>query len=177
MKKYTLIALVPFTLLLSACTAVQPVYKDNGTRSGTCIAGGPDEVARAFYHLRQQQAAIGLPDSSTLAKYRPYLSDTLYQGLVKTSNQSQKKHTLRQRELFSSLPASHAKAEVNSASAIPNRDARNIPLRVNLNDGEHHWQDEVLMIREGTCWVIDDIRYLSPASPADSGTLNQLLGK
>ncbi|MDI5303709.1 hypothetical protein MJN76_28725, partial [Salmonella enterica subsp. enterica serovar Anatum] len=42
---------------------------------------------------------------------------------------------------------------VASASTIPNRDARNIPLRVALKQGDQSWQDEVLMIHEGSCWV------------------------
>jgi hypothetical protein len=37
---------------------------------------------------------------------------------------------------------------------------RNIPLRVKLKQGTQSWQDEVLMIREGQCWAVDDVRYL-----------------
>ncbi len=38
-------------------------------------------------------------------------------------------------------------ANVASASTIPlNRDARNIPLRVALKQGDQSWRDEVLMI-------------------------------
>ncbi|MFT4464084.1 MAG: hypothetical protein ACMX3H_03980 [Sodalis sp. (in: enterobacteria)] len=37
------------------------------------------------------------------------------------------------------------------------------------------WQAEALMIREGTCWVLDDVRYLGVAPPATAGTLGQTL--
>lgn len=48
--RYNILALVlPCALALSACTTVTPAYKDNGTRSGSCIEGGPDEVAQQFY--------------------------------------------------------------------------------------------------------------------------------
>ncbi|WP_267659918.1 DUF3828 domain-containing protein, partial [Escherichia coli] len=64
-------------------------------------------------------------------------------------------------------------AHVASASTIPNRDARNIPLRVDLKQGDQGWQDEVLMIQEGQCWVIDDVRYLGGSVHATAGTLRQ----
>ena len=64
-------------------------------------------------------------------------------------------------------------AHVASASTIPNRDARNIPLRVDLEQGDQGWQDEVLMIQEGQCWVIDDVRYLGGSVHATAGTLRQ----
>jgi starvation-inducible outer membrane lipoprotein len=42
--RYKLVAfIIPCALALSACTTVTPAYKDNGTRSGACIEGGPDE--------------------------------------------------------------------------------------------------------------------------------------
>ncbi|MFO5769671.1 hypothetical protein ACLBQX_22010, partial [Klebsiella pneumoniae] len=41
--RYKLFAvLLPCALALSACTTVTPAYKDNGTRSGPCVEGGPD---------------------------------------------------------------------------------------------------------------------------------------
>lgn len=82
-------------------------------------------------------------------------------------------------DIFTSLREGSTSASVASASTIPNTDARNIPLRVNLShqmaDGKAvMWQDEVLMIREGTCWVVDDIRFMGVSAPASS--LRQLLG-
>jgi len=62
---------------------------------------------------------------------------------------------------------------VESASTIPNTDARNIPLRVKLTQGSQTWQDEVLMIREGQCWAVDDVRYLGGSVHASAGTLRQ----
>ncbi len=45
--RYKLFAvLLPCALALSACTTVTPAYKDNGTRSGPCVEGGPDDVAQ-----------------------------------------------------------------------------------------------------------------------------------
>lgn len=62
-----------------------------------------------------------------------------------------------------------------SASTIPNRDARNIPLRVELSRDSKNWQDEVLMIHEGTCWVVDDVRYVGQVPHVGGGSLTQLL--
>ncbi|HAF53412.1 MAG TPA: lipoprotein, partial [Leclercia adecarboxylata] len=43
MRYSALTLLVPCALLLSACTTpVTPAFKDIGTRSGSCITGGPD---------------------------------------------------------------------------------------------------------------------------------------
>ncbi|WP_075181218.1 lipoprotein [Pantoea sp. 1.19] len=177
MKSRALAALLPLTLLLSACTTVQPVYKDNGPRIGSCTEGGPDSVAQAFYDLRLQQPQTGLPDSVTLARYRPLLSDKLYTHLQKARSEPGTAAALAQRDLFSSQPARGARASVADASTIPNRDARNIPLRVDLSRDNVVWQDEVLMIHEGNCWVVDDIRYLSDGPQTRTGTLIQTLEK
>ena len=41
MKYQALAAIAPLALLLSACTSVEPAYKDIGTRIGPCVDGGP----------------------------------------------------------------------------------------------------------------------------------------
>jgi hypothetical protein len=70
--RYKLVAfIIPCALALSACTTVTPAYKDNGTRSGACIEGGPDEVAQKFYDYQIQHR------NNDLAALRPYLSDDL----------------------------------------------------------------------------------------------------
>lgn len=177
MRNNAFALLVPAVLLLSACTTVEPVIKDNGPRAAACIDGGPDTVAQQFYDLRIRQPTQGLPDSTMLAKYRPYLSDNLYQKLLHAGAQRSKPAAWRQGDLFSSLAQGPVAADVASASTIPNRDARNIPLRVELSRGKSHWRDEVLMIHEGTCWVVDDVRYLGNLPHASGGSLSQLLEK
>ncbi|CAI0887707.1 lipoprotein [Serratia proteamaculans] len=179
MKTKTIAAVFPLALLLSACTTVEPAFKDIGTRTGGCVEGGPDTVAQKFYDLRLQQGAgTTLPDSNRLAQLQPYLSKVLYQDLV-TANQNPGKHQITG-DLFTGNAQGPTSATVASASTIPNTDAKNIPLRVQLSyqkDGGSavNWQDEVLMVREGTCWVVDDIRYLNVPPHAASGTLRQVL--
>ncbi|AEF44765.1 putative lipoprotein [Serratia sp. AS12] len=179
MKTKTIAAVFPLALLLSACTTVDPAFKDIGTRTGGCVEGGPDTVAQKFYDLRLQQGpAASLPDSNRLAQLQPYLSKVLYQDLV-TANQNPGKHQVTG-DLFSGNAQGATSATVASSSTIPNTDAKNIPLRVQLShqkDGGSavNWQDEVLMVREGTCWVVDDIRYLNVPPHAASGTLRQVL--
>lgn len=179
MKTKTIAAVFPLALLLSACTTVEPAFKDIGTRTGGCVEGGPDTVAQKFYDLRLQQGpAASLPDSNRLAQLQPYLSKVLYQDLV-TANQNPGKHQVTG-DLFSGNAQGPTSASVAGASTIPNTDAKNIPLRVQLShqkDGGSavNWQDEVLMVREGTCWVVDDIRYLNVPPHAASGTLRQVL--
>lgn len=178
--KYQVIALLAPLLLVSACTSVQPAYKDTGTRTGPCVSGGPDSVAQQFYDLRTEHPAQGLPDAQHLATYRPYFSDRLYQTLLKAGSDTKKEASLMRGDLFSSLADGPSSARVADASTIPNSDARNIPLRVTLSregDKSQKWQDEVLLVREGTCWTIDDIRYLSPAPHLDGGSLSQRLLK
>ncbi|ANS42120.1 lipoprotein [Serratia inhibens] len=179
MKTKTIAAVFPLALLLSACTTVDPAFKDIGTRTGGCVEGGPDTVAQKFYDLRLQQGpAASLPDSNRLAQLQPYLSKVLYQDLV-TANQNPGKHQVTG-DLFSGNAQGATSATVAGASTIPNTDAKNVPLRVQLShqkDGGSavNWQDEVLMVREGTCWVVDDIRYLNVPPHAASGTLRQVL--
>ncbi|ADU68623.1 lipoprotein [Pantoea sp. At-9b] len=175
MRNNAFALVVPAALLLSACTTVEPVIKDNGPRMAACVEGGPDSVAQQFYDLRVSQPTQGLPDNALLAKYRPYLSDQLYQKLVQANGLSNKPGDWRNGDLFSSLAQGPTSAEVASASSIPNRDARNIPLRVDLTRGDKQWQDEVLMIREGSCWVVDDVRYVGNWPHPGGGSLNQLL--
>ncbi|WP_213991968.1 lipoprotein [Sodalis sp. dw_96] len=182
MKK-SLLVLFPLALLLGACTQVDPAYKDIGTRSGPCAEGGPDDVAQQFYDLRMKQDVQGRPDSSRLAQYRPYLSDGLYQLLSNSQRDNYKAAKLPAGDIFSSNAAGPTSASVHSASRILNTDAKNIPLRVDMsrqqgaNGQSVQWQDEVLMIREGHCWAMDDVRYLGMLSPAPAGTLRETLEK
>lgn len=174
MRNNAFALLLPAALLLSACTTVEPVTKDNGPRTAPCIEGGPDQVAQQFYDLRIAQPVQGLPDSNTLAKYRPYLSDALYHSL-QTASSSTADAQWRNGDLFSSLSQGPTAASVADASTIPNRDARNIPLRVDLSRGDKKWQDEVLMIHQGSCWVVDDVRYMADPVHVTGGSLSQML--
>lgn len=158
--------LIPCALLLSACTTVTPAYKDNGPRIGACVEGGPDSVAQQFYDYRIQNR------SNDIAALRPFLSDNLAQLLTDASRDSEHRQ-LMSGDPFSSRATLPDSANVASSSTIPNRDARNIPLRVALKQGDQTWQDEVLMIHEGPCWVVDDVRYLGGNVHAPAGTLRQ----
>ncbi|VDZ68927.1 probable lipoprotein (plasmid) [Klebsiella aerogenes] len=127
--RYNILALVlPCALALSACTTVTPAYKDNGTRSGSCIEGGPDEVAQQFYDYQIQHR------NNDLTALRPYLSDDLAK-LLNDARQDPSRNGLLQSNPFSSSSTPADSADVASASTIPNRDARNIPLRVELKQG------------------------------------------
>lgn len=167
--RYSIAALlVPCALLLSACTTVTPAFKDIGTRSGPCVDGGPDTVAQNFYDYRIQHK------NNDLTALRPYLSDGLAK-LLNDASRDNANRALLQSDPFSSQSTVPDSASVASASTIPNTDARNIPLRVDLKQGSQSWQDEVLMIREGQCWAVDDVRYLGINSRAPAGTLRQSL--
>ncbi len=128
----------------------------------------PDTVAQQFYDYRIQHR------SNDLTGLRPYLSDGLAKLLNDATRDPQHNAQLKF-DLFSIRTTLPDSAEVASASTIPNTDARNIPLRVKLTQGTQTWQDEVLMIREGQCWAVDDVRYLGAAVHAPSGTLRQSL--
>ncbi|AKF37680.1 lipoprotein [Yersinia enterocolitica] len=189
MKKKNIALILPLAILLSACSnTVDPAYKDISSRTAPCIDGGPDTVAQKFYDLRVQQIGnqSGLPDDNLSAQFRPYLSQALYEQIQtarkqagnRTSSGVNSTQTING-DIFTSLREGSTSADVASASTIPNTDARNIPLRVNLTHQSAGgqsvmWQDEVLMIREGTCWVVDDIRFMGVSAPASS--LRQLLG-
>ncbi|HEY2453988.1 MAG TPA: lipoprotein [Scandinavium sp.] len=162
--------LIPCALLLSACTTVTPAFKDIGTRSGPCVEGGPDTVAQKFYDYRIQHR------NNDMTALRPYLSDDLAK-VLNDANNDPNKRALLQQDLFSSRTTPPDSADVASASTIPNTDARNIPLRVELKQGSQSWQDEVLMVREGQCWAVDDVRYLGGTVHAPAGTLRQTLSK
>lgn len=176
MKTKTIAAVLPLALLLSACTTVEPAYKDIGTRSGSCVEGGPDTVAQKFYDLRIQQGA-GLPDSNRLAQLQPYLSKVLYQDLVSAA-QNPGKHRITG-DLFSG----NAQGQAARPSPAPrpfltpmrkHPAARRLELPKDANSTVN-WQDEVLMVREGTCWVVDDIRYLNVPAHATNGSVRQVL--
>lgn len=189
MKKKKIALILPLAILLSACTStVDPAFKDISSRTAPCVDGGPDQVAQQFYDLRVQQIGnhTGLPDDNLSAQFRPYLSQTLYSMIQTARKQAGTRSTAQVNstqvingDIFTSLREGTTHADVASASTIPNTDARNIPLRVNLTHQSAGgksvtWQDEVLMIREGSCWVVDDIRFMGVSAPASS--LRQLLG-
>lgn len=190
MKKKTLVAAIPLVFMLNACTTVEPAYKDIGSRTAPCVDGGPDSVAQQFYDFRIKQGGSGLPNSSQLAAYRPYLSTALYNALLKAQSQPKVDLAATPNEktgngavdgdIFSSLFDGPTSASVDSASTIPNTDARNIPLRVTFTHekdkgASNSWKDEVLMVREGKCWTVDDVRYMANLDFASSGTLRQVL--
>lgn len=167
--RYSVLAFVlPCALALTACTNVTPAFTDTGTRSGPCVDGGPDAVAQQFYDTR-----IAQPGSDITA-LRPWLSDDLAK-LLDDASRDPARRALLNTDLFSSRSTPAQSASVASASTIPNTDARNIPLRVKLKQGDKRWQDEVLMVREGQCWAIDDVRYISGSEHATAGTLRQSL--
>ncbi|MGA5655657.1 lipoprotein [Rahnella contaminans] len=190
MKKKILVAAIPLVLMLNACTTVDPAYKDIGSRSAPCIDGGPDSVAQQFYDFRIKQGGSGIPNPGQLAAYRPYLSTALYAALLKAQSQPKVDIAASPNEkagagsgdgdIFSSLFDGPTSASVDSASTIPNTDARNIPLRVTFTHEKDKgastsWKDEVLMVREGKCWTVDDVRYMANFDFASSGTLRQVL--
>ncbi len=172
MRRSVFAFIIPCTLLLSACTTVTPAYKDIGTRSGPCVEGGPDAVAQKFYDYHLAHPTTGL---NNLAGLRPYLSDSLAAILDKASRDSTISQQIGGNDPFMSYTGGADKADVASASTIPNTDARNIPLRVALTKGNDSWKDEVLMVREGQCWAVDDVRYLGAAAKMPAGNLRQSL--
>ena len=129
MRYRSLSLLIPCALLLSACTTVTPAYKDNGLRTGSCVQGGPDSVAQQFYDYRIQHR------SNDITALRPYLSDKLATLLSDASRDNSHRELLSS-DPFSSRTTLPDSAHVASASTIPNRDARNIPLRVDLKQGD-----------------------------------------
>lgn len=178
MKTKTIAAVLPLALALSACTTVEPAYKDIGTRTGACIEGGPSQVAQRFYDLRIEQGNLTLPDANRLAQFQPYLSKVLYQDLLSANQNAGRQPAAG--DLLTGNAEGATSAKVASSSTIPNTDAKNIPLRVQLSyqkDGgsAKSWQNEVLMVREGSCWVVDDVRYMNVPAHAASGTLRQIL--
>ncbi|WP_435929688.1 lipoprotein [Dryocola sp. BD613] len=169
----SVLTLLPCAMLLTACTtSVNPAFKDIGTHGGPCTEGGPDSVAQQFYDYQIAHKTVG---TSGLTGLRPYLSDSLSQQLQQASGSPNAQNAFMRGDIFSSNAGGADKAEVASASTIPNTDARNIPLRVTLTKGSQSWQDEVLMIREGQCWTVDDVRYLGANSRAPSGSLRQAI--
>ncbi|MFZ3389262.1 lipoprotein [Buttiauxella gaviniae] len=169
----SVLVLLPCAMLLTACTTtVTPAFKDIGTRSGPCIDGGPDSVAQQFYDYQISHKTQG---SSAITGLRPYMSDALAQQMQKASASPNAQNEFMRSNMFTSNADGADSAEVASASTILNTDARNIPLRVKLTKGSQSWQDEVLMIREGQCWAVDDVRYLGENSHAPSGSLRQAI--
>lgn len=68
--RYKLFAvLLPCALALSACTTVTPAYKDNGTRSGPCVEGGPDDVAQKLHPDPESYSGSG--GAAPLSERRP----------------------------------------------------------------------------------------------------------
>ncbi len=72
--------------------------------------------------------------SNDITALRPYLSDKLATLLSDASRDNNHRELLTN-DPFSSRTTLPESARVASASTIPNRDARNIPLRVDLKTG------------------------------------------
>ena len=119
-------------------------------------------MAQQFYDYRICTA------SSDITALRPYLSDKLA-TLPSDASRDNNHRELLTNDPFSSRTTLPDSAHVASASTIPNRDARNIPLRVDLKQGDQVGRMKCVMIQEGQCWVIDDVRYLGGSVHATAG--------
>lgn len=169
--------LLPLTIMLSACTS-DLAMTDSGVRRGVCTPGGPATVAQNLYDLRTEDLTPGLPNQQLLDKYQPFLSDSLYQSLAKANNIDFRSATWRNGDLFSGAADAPTQVKADSAPDISRSSVRNVPLRVTMSHADKTWQDEVLMVREGECWAVDDIRYLATwVGGADGATLKQALEK
>ncbi|XNM51182.1 DUF3828 domain-containing protein [Escherichia coli] len=154
MRYSKLTMLIPCALLLSACTTVTPAYKDNGPRTGSCVQGGPDDVAQQFYDYRIQHRgdmiSLCAPPGDKVKSYL-FLSDASRDN--------------SHRELLSSNPFSSRTTLPDSAHVASAYLLSLIVMPVTFHCAwissrvTRGWQDEVLMIQEGQCWVIDDVRY------------------
>ncbi|MGU0043890.1 DUF3828 domain-containing protein [Escherichia coli] len=110
--------------------------------------------------------------SNDITALRPSVSDKLATLLSDASRDNNHRELLTN-DPFSSRTTLPESARVASASTI-RIVMREIFLCVwNLKQGDQSWQDEVLMIQEGQCWVIDDVRYLGGSVHATAGTLRQ----
>ena len=124
--RYNILALVlPCALALSACTTVTPAYKDNGTRSGSCIEGGLDEVAQQFYDYQIQHR------NNDLTALRPYLSDDLAK-LLNDARQDPSRNALLQSNPFSSSSTPADSADVAHVQTAGCGTVQTLPA------GEHH---------------------------------------
>ncbi len=142
--RYKLFAvLLPCALALSACTTVTRPIKIMAPAAAPASKAAPDDVAQKFYDTQIQNR------TQDPAALRPYLSDGLAQ-LLNDARQDPANSKLLQANPFSSSSTPADSAVVASATTIPNRDARNIPLRVDLKQGTQSWKDEVLMIRKAS---------------------------
>lgn len=166
-------------LFLTGCTSsVPPAFHDRDIRTLPCTAGGPDQVAQAFYAARLRYPQNGLPDRAELRRLSPYLSESLWQALH-DARRNPAISNYSQGDIFAGYPLLPTRVTVAPAPTIPNRDAHNIPLRVMFERQQAGrrllWQEEVLMVREGRCWTLDDVRYLNNTTPPYS-SLRYALG-
>ncbi|MCK8417844.1 lipoprotein, partial [Erwinia amylovora] len=81
------------------------------------------------------------------------------QSLIVVQREPQKT-VMKTGEIFYSAREAASHASYTYYSTIPNSDARNIPLRVTLQQGKSERKDEVLIVLEGACRTVDYVRYL-----------------
>ena len=149
----------------------------SGCRSGG--QAGPSEVVGNFYAARIASGATGAPTPETLARLRPYLSDTLAALLAAArarhdadfARAPDEKPSFTEGDLFSSL--FEGPSEVNALADTVVGTAHRVTARLRYSGATPpvEWSDTVILVPEHGRLVIDDLRYGGRWEFASTGSL------
>lgn len=158
---------LPALLLLGACA------RPSGP--------APSEIVEQFYAAKRATGASGAPSAETLAKLRPYLSDTVTALLVAArarhdadlARASDEKPAFAEGDLFSSLFEGPTEVKVLADSSDGTTHRVTVGMRYTSGTPAVEWSDVVVLVPEHDRLVIDDVRFGGKWDFANTGTLRE----
>lgn len=147
-----------------------------------CRSAGPGDasaVVENFYSATIASGATGAPTAETLARLRPYLSDTVAALLAAArarhdadfARAPDEKPAFTEGDLFSSLFEGPSEVKVLADSAAGPAHRVTAGMRHSGATPPVEWSDTVIVVAEHERLVIDDIRYGGKWELANTGSL------
>jgi hypothetical protein len=174
---------------LAACAVLLalavPAYAevDNGAPARTEVTG----MAAAANHFYATYTALprqgGLPQGAALDRYLPLLSPRLA-GLIRRADAAQARFhakvkdapPLIEGDLFSSQFEGFQTYKVGDCSGTATAGRCRVQLHYQPpNQKAVDWTDEILLVKAGGAWKVDDIAYRGAFAFGNSGLLSQTL--
>jgi hypothetical protein len=139
-----------------------------GGNAAAQTSDSPAQVVRSFYAEYQKLHFSGLPDKAAAQKLSAYWSPALQTAFTRAQEEQARclkahpdeKGPWVEGDMFSSTFEGFS--TVNVEDPKPDKSLRQ-SIKVNFeyieNGQKHPWSDQVITIRQGNRWMIDDIRY------------------
>jgi hypothetical protein len=138
----------------------------------------PNDAARAFYVVYLAWRNLGIPPAASRSPLRPVLSAALAADLSAAASVGDNTawggaFPVWPRDVFTSLAEGAQRADVGLCKRAGDFARCDVTLSIRdpVSGIDHRWHDAVLVRRERSSWVVDDVAYGGRWPGANAGTL------